>query len=88
MKKTLDMTESLASMTIEAAQDKILRHKADTTHQPRSDTHVLFRVEKQESPEVVVAALRRKAIGMPGYLRCHRDPNTGEVYGYAIFNTF
>jgi hypothetical protein len=82
------MVESLASMTIEAAQDKISRHQRDTRYQPRCDQHMLFRVGKQEEPDVVISALNRRATGMPGSLRVYRDPNTGEVYGYAVFNTF
>ena len=54
-----------------------------------ADTHALWAAEPGETPEQTVERLRKWASGnFPGGVTLYQDPETGEVFGHAKYNTF
>lgn len=83
-----DKTVSLTNRSIEEAVQKAESHRRNTAYHSRSNTHSIMRGEMQESPEVVCQYLFKNTLTLPGSVEYCRDPNTGEVYGYLVYNTF
>ena len=69
--------------------NKVYAMKMRLSGVPRADTHELWQAKKGESPEQTVNRLRQRASGsFPGDITLYQDPDTGEVFAHAVYNTF
>ena len=58
-------------------------------NRPYSNTHELWVSQPGESAEQTVERfIKYSSGGFPGGVTIYQDPSTGEVFGYAKYNTF
>ncbi len=54
-----------------------------------ADTHSVWSAEDHETPEETVGRFIQWTSGdFPGGVTIYQDPNTGEIFGHARYNTF
>ena len=88
-----DQTTIIAGETVTIAPKSDVSREAKAGRQRnidrfRPDTHEIWSAKEGESPEDTVARLKHNSRGLPGYMRMYQDPETGEVYAHAKYNTF
>ena len=70
-------------------QAKVVSLKRKLVGRHYADTHELWSAKSNESPEEVVERFVKWASGgFPGRGIIYQDPDTGEVFGHARYNTF
>tara|TARA_Y100000385_G_scaffold265587_1_gene299999 strand:+ start:1189 stop:1503 length:315 start_codon:yes stop_codon:yes gene_type:complete len=93
IKEAVGGTVQIAGRTVKLANEESIRNmvgKASARDRGKrySDTHSFRGSEEDETPEETVERLVRSSIGMPGSVTIYQDPDTGNVFGYAKYNTF
>lgn len=99
-KKTASLTEQVDDEIIIAGRKIKSSAKEDIqaivsaarrrdANRPYSNTHELWTSKPGESAEQTVERfIKYSSGGFPGGVTIYQDPDTGEIFGYAKYNTF
>ena len=88
---TMSRTIAGCSVDIQAKQDiadLISNRYKEQRGRDYADTHELWSSEPEETPVQTVKRLLASQQGLPGKVTLYQDPATGEVFGYAKYNTW
>ena len=93
LRRIIKEAVQIAGRTVRLANEKDIRDmigKASARDRGRrySDTHSFWGSKEGEIAEETVERLVRSSSGMPGGVTIYQDPDTGNVFGYAKYNTF
>jgi hypothetical protein len=79
----------ISSATKEEIQSVVSAARRRDNSRPYSNTHELWTSKPGESAEQTVERfIKYSSGGFPGGVTIYQDPSTGEVFGYAKYNTF